>query len=184
MSLSLDECRSYLRFLAETQLDRRLQRRLDPSDIVQETLLQAHRGRNDFRGEETPQYLAWLKRILMRNILHALRDAQCDKRDIRREKDLAMSVDRSSRFVEQWLAADQTDPQRAVENAEESYRVAVALQEVPEPQRSAVIGYYWRQQSLAEIGDDLGKSAAAAAGLVHRGMRRLQQILDEGAQTP
>ncbi len=76
----LERFRNYLRFLAEIKLDRRLRRRIDASDIVQETLLRAYVAWDTFRGNDSAQRVAWLRQILMRTILHALRDARCAKR--------------------------------------------------------------------------------------------------------
>jgi RNA polymerase sigma-70 factor (ECF subfamily) len=173
-SLELDRFRSYLRFLADVKLDRRLRGRIDPSDIVQETMLRAYHARGTFRGSEPGQRVAWLRQILMRTILHALRDAQCAKRDIAREQRLDEILDQSSRRIEQWLAADETSPSQAVQQAEELLRIANAVYRLPEAERVAVVGYYWQRAPLAEISAELGRSAAAVAGLVHRGLRRLR----------
>jgi RNA polymerase sigma-70 factor (ECF subfamily) len=170
----LDRFRSYLRFLADIKLDRRLRGRIDPSDIVQETLLRAYHAKETFRGNDPAQRVAWLRQILMRTILHAIRDARCAKRDIAREQQLDGIMDQSSRRIEQWLAADESSPSQAVQQAEELLRVADAVYQLPEAERVAVVGYYWQRATLAEISAELGRSAAAVAGLVHRGLRRLR----------
>ena len=46
----LEHFREYLRMLARLHLDRRIQRKVDPSDVVQETLIKAHQAIGDFRG--------------------------------------------------------------------------------------------------------------------------------------
>lgn len=173
----MEQYRSYLRFLAEIKLDRRLQGRLDPSDIVQEALLRAYRRWNTFRGSHQPQRLAWLRQILMRTILHALRDARCAKRDIGREQDWDRIADQSSHRIECWLAADETSPSQSAQQAEELLRIATAIGQLPEPQRTAVVRYYWQGATLAEISCELGRSPPAVAGLVHRGVRRLREVL-------
>jgi RNA polymerase sigma-70 factor (ECF subfamily) len=170
----LERFRNYLRFLADIKLDRRLRSRIDPSDIVQETLLRAYDARDDFRGTDSGQRLAWLRQILMRTVLHALRDAQCAKRDIAREQRLDGLLDQSSRRIEQWLAADEASPSQAAQQVEELLLIADAVYRLPEPERIAVVGYYWQRATLGEISAELGRSAAAAAGLVHRGLRRLR----------
>ena len=174
---TLERYRSYLRFLAEIKLDRRLRDRVDPSDIVQETLLRAHGAWNTFRGSEEGQRLAWLRQILMRTILHAFRDARRAKRDVTREQPLGRLLDQSSVKIEHWLAADEASPSGAAQRAEELLQVAEALEQLSEPQRSAVVGYYWQGHTLAELGAELGRSAPAVAGLVHRGLRRLREQL-------
>ena len=75
-----DRFRSYLRVLAKMQLDERLRSKLDPSDVVQQTLLQAHRALDDFRGGTDAEMAAWLRQILARNLAHSVRDFGRDKR--------------------------------------------------------------------------------------------------------
>ena len=175
----LERFRNYLRFLADIKLDRRLRSRIDASDIVQDTMLRAYAAWNTFRGNDPDQRLAWLRQILMRSVLHALRDARCAKRDVAREQRLDGVIDESSRQIEQWLAADQTSPSEAAQQSEELLRVAEAVYQLPEAERVAVIGYYWQRGTLADISEELGRSVPAVAGLVHRGLGRLRdQLVD------
>src|SRR5258708_28745764 len=69
----LPEFRDYLKVLASAQLDPRLQRKLDASDLVQQTLLEAHRDMEQFRGETRGELAGWLRRILARNLAHVIR---------------------------------------------------------------------------------------------------------------
>ena len=64
----LELYRNYLHLLARTQIDLHLQGRLDPSDLVQETLLEAYRDFGQFRGGTEAELLAWLRRILVHNL--------------------------------------------------------------------------------------------------------------------
>jgi RNA polymerase sigma-70 factor (ECF subfamily) len=93
---TLERYRAYLRLLARMLLDPRLQSKLDPSDVVQQTLLQAHQARNDFRGRSEAELAAWLRQILARNLAHAVRDLGRAKRDIGRERSLEAALDASS----------------------------------------------------------------------------------------
>jgi RNA polymerase sigma-70 factor (ECF subfamily) len=172
--IEFERFRNYLRFLADIKLDRRLRGRVDPSDIVQETLLRAYDARHTFRGNNSGQRVAWLRQILMRTLLHALRDARCAKRDIAREQRLDALLDQSSCRIEQWLAADESSPSQAVQQAERLLQVAEAIYQLPEPERVAIIGFYWQRVTLADISSELGRTVPAVAGLLHRGVRRLR----------
>ena len=56
--------RSYLQLLAETQLQTRLRSKVDAADVVQQTMLQAHQAREQFRGETDAEKAGWLRTIL------------------------------------------------------------------------------------------------------------------------
>src|SRR5437899_10455736 len=100
--------RPYLRLLAGLQLDPRWQAKLDPSDIVQQTLLQAHEARDQFRGQSAGERAAWLRQILARVLANAVRDLGRAKRDAGRERSLEAALSQSSSRLDAWLAADQS----------------------------------------------------------------------------
>ena len=104
----LDEYRDYLLLLARSRLDPRLHGRLDPSDIVQQTLLEAHRDAEQFHGHTDAERAGWLRQMLARNLANAVRDHTPDRRDVNRERSLQASLDESSARFEAFLAADLT----------------------------------------------------------------------------
>jgi RNA polymerase sigma-70 factor (ECF subfamily) len=173
----LERYRGYLRMLAESKLDRRLRAKIDPSDIVQETMMQAFRAWGDLRGTSDGERMAWLRQILIRTLLHAVRDFGRDKRNVAREQQLVRLADRSSMHLEELCVADQTSPSQVAVRAEELLRVADAMLELPEEQRSAVLAYYWRGATVAEIGAEMECSGSAVAGLIYRGVKRLNEKL-------
>ena len=78
--------RNYLGVLAASQVQGRLRRRLNPSDIVQETMLAAHRDFAGFRGRREAELLAWLRQILINSVRRAVdTHVKAQKRDLRRE---------------------------------------------------------------------------------------------------
>ena len=178
----LESYRDYLRLLARLELHPRLRARLDPSDIVQQTLLQAHRAIDQFRGEGDAALAAWLRQILARNLAMALRDHARARRDVRRERDVQAALDRSSARLESWLAADQTPPSLKAERNEQLQRMASALAALPADQREAVVLHFLSGLSLAEVGTRLGRSQAAAVGLIQRGLKSMRGNL--GAEPP
>src|SRR5262245_47234529 len=91
----LDQYREYLRLLARLQIDPRLRGKIEPSDIVQETLLRAHERRSQFRGTTDPELAAWLRQILANELAEALRRYTRQKRDVNLERSLAVAVEES-----------------------------------------------------------------------------------------
>ena len=177
----LDEYRSYLEFLARRQLDPRVRRRLDASDIVQQTMLEAHEARDTFRGRTPGELGAWLRRILGRNLADALRALRRAKRDIAREQPLQNLVEQSSIRLERWLAAEQSSPSQGVQRHEDQLRVASALSELPESQQDAIVLRFWQGLSIADIAECLGRTPIAVAGLLQRGSRALARRLSDDA---
>jgi len=178
-SQSLEHYRDYLRWLARTQLDSSLRSKVDPSDVVQETLLQAHRALHRLRAQTDSQVAAWLRQILARNLAHAQRDLRRAKRDVAREQSLEAALDASSARIEGWLAAEQSSPSERAWRNEHVLQLAAALEQLPEAQREAIMLQLWQGRSLAEIGQQMGRSTVAVAGLIKRGLKQLRQSLLE-----
>jgi RNA polymerase sigma-70 factor (ECF subfamily) len=177
--LDLDRFRSYLLLLARTRLDRQLQGKLDASDIVQQTLLEAHQALESFRGDNVAAQAAWLRQILARNLANAVRDWTRDKRDVRRERDLQAGLDESASRLEGWLAAEQSSPSQQAQRHERALLLAQALADLPEQQREAVLLRHFQGCSLAEIAETLDTTTAAVTGLLHRGLKNLRRALQE-----
>lgn len=180
---SLDGFRSYLRVLANMQLDRRVRSKIDASDIVQQTLLQAHKAREQFQGENEAQRAAWLRQILARNLIHATRDMTREKRDVRREKSMQAALDQSSMRLERLLSADVSSPSMKVQRQEQILSVASAIDALPEPQREALLLHYLEQKSLPEIAAAMDRTRGSVAGLVRRALEALRKSLGAGSDS-
>jgi len=177
--LALERFRSYLLVLAQQQLGGRLRAKLSASDLVQQTLLDAHRRRDQFRGDGSAQMAAWLRRVLACNIADALRALGCDKRDVARERSLEATLDESSARLEAWLAAEQSSPSAQAVRKERLLRLADGLAALPEAQREAIVLHYWQGKSVAVVAAELGRTLAAVAGLLQRGLKTLRALLAE-----
>jgi RNA polymerase sigma-70 factor (ECF subfamily) len=175
----LERFREYLRLLARLQLGRQFQGKLDASDVVQQTLLEAHRKRGQFRGQTDAEMAAWLRQLLACTLADTLRGLGRAKRDARREQSLEAALDQSSGRIGSRLAADQSSPSHAAQEHEQAVRLAEALALLPEAQREAVILRYYQDCALDEISRQLNRSPAAVAGLLKRGARLLRELLQE-----
>jgi RNA polymerase sigma-70 factor (ECF subfamily) len=179
---ALDRFRDYLRLLARLQLDSRLQAKIGPSDIVQQTLLEAYEKRAQFQGTTPAELAAWLREMLAHNLADALRAFTRQKRDVARERSLEDALHASSARLESFLADDRSSPAEHAERQERAMRLAGALAALPEAQCEAIVLQYWHGLTLAEIGQRLERTPAAVAGLLKRGLKQLRQMLQEGEE--
>ena len=121
--LAVEKFRTYLLLLARMQIGSKLRAKLDPSDVVQQTLLDAHRQRGQFRGSTPEEMAGWLRRMLACNMADAMRALSRGKRDVARERSLEAALAESSASLEAWLAAEQPSPsQQAVQNEQRNVR--------------------------------------------------------------
>jgi RNA polymerase sigma-70 factor (ECF subfamily) len=181
----LERYRHYLSLLARLQLNARLQGKLDASDVVQQTLLQAHTKLDQFRGRSTGELAAWLRRILANTLAMARRSFSTEARDVARERAIELDLEQSASRVESWLAAEQSTPSQQVSHAEQLVRLAESLVTLPDDQRRAVELHHLKGLTVAEVAEQLGKSKESVVGLLFRGLKKLRQLLADGeASTP
>ncbi len=178
--MDLERFRSYLVLLARLKLDRKLRGKLDASDVVQQTMLEAHQAIASCRGNDPAAQAAWLRQILARNLANAVRDLTRAKRDVRKERSLQADLDDSASRLEGWLAAAESSPSQKMQRQECALKLADALAQLPDTQRDAVVLRHFQECSLAEIAAQLDCTTAAVTGLLHRGLKNLRKTLAEG----
>src|SRR5262245_62010296 len=136
----LQRYRNYLLLLSRLQLDQRLSSKVDPTDVVQETFLEAHRDFTQFQGTSEVELTAWLRQVLVNNLANLLRHyLGTRRRDGRLERDLQEGLDQSSAGMAQALPAPHTSPSERALRREEAVLLADALEMLPEHYREAVI---------------------------------------------
>jgi len=173
----LERFRPYLLLLTRLQLDPRLRAKVDPSGVVQQTLMEAHQAAAAPHSDG--EMAAWLRRLLANNLGDEVRKAHADKRDARREQSLEAALADSAARLGAVLAGQSSPSQRAVRN-EDLLRLAEALEALPDAQREAVELHYLRGWPLADVAEHLGRSKSAVAGLLHRGLDKLRDWLQDG----
>jgi RNA polymerase sigma-70 factor (ECF subfamily) len=174
---TLERYRDYLLLLARLQVDSRLRGKVDPSDLVQQTLLKAHAKRDQFRGRSDAERAAWLRTILAHTLVDAV--PQVGPAAGPREQSLDEALEQSSRRLEVFLTSDQPSPGQRADRNEQWLRLADAMSHLPEDQRRAVEMRHMQGLAVAEIGRRMGRSTAAVGGLLQRGLRALRERLDD-----
>ncbi len=184
----LEDRRGALKAAAERQLRGRLSARLDASDVVQLTFLEAHQSFGQFHGEGEPELAAWLRRILHHNIASVVRDNTiAARRDARRERSLfdpAAGAGGDGSALWRALDGGGPSPSHGAIRVEDVNRLVTALASLPADQREAVRLRHLEGWSLAAIADKLGRSRPAAAGLIKRGIQALRRELHGEAEGP
>jgi RNA polymerase sigma-70 factor (ECF subfamily) len=177
----LSRFRPYLMMLARLQFDEVLQAKLDESDIVQQTLLEAHQSLKTFRGESEQEKAAWLRQILARNMADELRKFNRGKRDVRLEQSIQVALSASTVRMERWLTCESGTPSEHAIANERMLALASALMKLPEDQRRAVELHHLQGLSAAAISQRLDRSEVAIAGLLRRGLKRLRELMRDDA---
>jgi RNA polymerase sigma-70 factor (ECF subfamily) len=173
--LPLEHYREYLRLLARLQLDPRLRGPLDPSDIVQQTLLRAHERFDQFRGRSDEEMRAWLRAILARTLVDTVRKFGRQKGD--RALSLEVALEQSSAKLEALLASEESSPSHGALRAERLIELAEALARLQEDQRTAVELRYLHGLSVPDVAERMGRSTVSVTGLLYRGMKALREVL-------
>ncbi len=123
----LERFRAYVLLLARVQLGPMVQAKVGASDVVQQTLFEAHRDLAQFHGRTVSEKVPWLRQILARNLANVVRDLRRDKRDVGREQLLQAPLDASASRLEVWLAIEESSPSQQVERHERAVRLAEAM---------------------------------------------------------
>jgi RNA polymerase sigma-70 factor (ECF subfamily) len=146
-------CRDYLYAVANQKLTGPVRAKVAPSDLVQETLFQAHQNFARFQGDSREALLAWLVDILDKNAKAAWRSYIGTKmRDLRRET----SLDDGSAAAGQACRGDDRDPGAAVVRADEERWLARAMLRLSEVHRDVITFRTFHDQPFAAVAKQLG----------------------------
>jgi RNA polymerase sigma-70 factor (ECF subfamily) len=175
----LELYRNYLRLLARLQVGRRLRGKADPSDLVQEAFLAAHRAFAQFAGTTEAELVDWLRQILASKLVDlARRYLAAARRDVRLERQLAADLDDSSRALAEALPASGSSPSERAQRHERAVRLADAIKCLPADYAEVIILRHLEGLSLAEAAARMGRSTDSVKKLWVRGIARLRQTLE------
>jgi RNA polymerase sigma-70 factor, ECF subfamily len=175
----LELYRRYLALLARVQIGKRLQGKVDASDIVQETFLEAHRNFLRFRGKSEAELIAWLRQILATNLADTFRRYfGTQGRDVRLEREIAADLDCSTMMLDRGLVDRGSSPSHQAARSEQAVLLADALAELPEDYRDVLVLRHLEGLTFPEVAHRMGRSLDSVEKLWMRGLARLRQLLE------
>jgi|AP95_1055475.scaffolds.fasta_scaffold15412_3 RNA polymerase sigma-70 factor (ECF subfamily) len=174
-----DRCRNYVSLLARVHIESWLQAKVDPSDLVQQTLLEAYRGMGDFQGQSEGEWLAWLKQILKNNATDYIRRYKgTAKRRIQREVSIEAPRHGSSLF-----RLDPSDPgespSQLVMQHENEIQLAEAVSRLDEDYQEVILLRNVQRLSFNEVAERMDRSRPAAQMLWLRALKKLKEHLQD-----
>ena len=175
----LDSYRNYLRLLARTGIDASLRAKADPSDLVQDALLNAARHFGQFRGATDAELAGWLRQILARCLADFVRRYRTDGRRAGREQSLDQLLDQSSEAMERVLAADGSSPSASAARRDLGVVLSDALAELSEDQREVIVLHHLEGLGWDEVASRMGRTVGAVRMLWTRALKQLRPLIDE-----
>ncbi|MFN0052512.1 MAG: sigma-70 family RNA polymerase sigma factor [Planctomycetales bacterium] len=169
-------CRNYLAVMARAEMASWLQAKVDASDLVQQTLLDAHRGLARFQGQTEGEWLAWLRQILTHNAADYVRQFhQVEKRRVGREVQWPTGDDSSRGIPEPGAEGD--TPSQIVMRQELQLQLADALTGLTEDYQEVIILRSLQRLPFDEVAQRMGRSRPAVQMLWMRAVKRLQEAM-------
>src|SRR6187455_1383576 len=156
---------NYLKLLVSAQLDNRLKARVSPSDIVQESFFEAHRDFAEFRGTSVGEFVAWLRRIVVNNILRVVEQhVLAEKRDVRREislVEIGQRLEQSTVRLETFLAQQAESPSGYASRRENELLLADTLAQLPADYRDVLLLRHIEGLSFEEVAQRMERTSGA-----------------------
>src|SRR5262245_1809066 len=176
----LERHRPRLRRMVALRLDRRLAARLDPSDLVQESLAEAARQLSDYLRQRPLPFYPWLRQIAWLRLVDAhRRHVRAGKRSVLREAPEPPLPDASAQQLAQRLLARGSSPSARLRRQETSERLRAALALLHERDRDVLVLRYLEDLSTAEIAAVQGMAEGAVKMRQLRALERLRALLGD-----
>ena len=176
------ECRDYLLYVASKNLDRRVQGKCGPSDIVQNTLMNAANAFGNFRGDNSNALHAWLNEILRNELATASRKfLGTAKRNVRREQ-ISKTESQFWRVQRQITDTVATPSSEAI-ISEDAAELRAAMKRMPDDYRNVLILRNWDRLSFQQIATRFDRTENAVKKLWARALTRLETELFDGEKT-
>jgi RNA polymerase sigma-70 factor (ECF subfamily) len=174
----LETYRNYLLLLASLRSDRKLRSKSGDSDLVQETLIQASRDFDQFRGHSESELMGWLLAIMGKKKADlGRRYYGTAARDPRREAQLHDEIEKSSQLLDRAFVAYGSSPSQHLIRRERAVLLADALASLPDHYREVIVLHELNGYKLAEIAERMGRSVDSVKKLWTRGIIQLRSTM-------
>jgi RNA polymerase sigma-70 factor (ECF subfamily) len=176
----LDAYRAYLGLLARLHINRQLRGKADPSDLVQETFLAAHKNFPQFRGTTEEELLAWLRQIMASKLANlARRYVISTGRAVHLERQMSDDLDRSSSAMGGIFEDGGSSPSGRAARREQAVLLANALEQLPDDYREVIVLRHLEELNFPEIAVRMNRTLDSVKNLWTRALARLKQSLVE-----
>lgn len=173
-------CRSYLGFAARAQVETWLKVKVDASDLVQETMLEACRDFDGFQGNSERELLAWLRKILLHNAADFIRQYRgTAKRQVRREVPIRDSGQTGPPQGAPEPAAPESTPSQQFLRRDDQLRALAALETLPPDYQEVVFLRNLQRLPFSDVAERMGRSRPAVQMLWKRAIEKLRQAMGD-----
>lgn len=169
------KCRNYVNLVARAQVESWMRTKVDASDLVQQTLLEAYRGFQKFQGNSEGEWLAWLRQILSHNAQDFIRKMRTEKRGGAKEIPLETGND-SEGFFHDPAAADGT-PSAIVSEREREIALADAISRLSPDHQEVIILRNLQRLPFDQVAERMSRSRPATQMLWMRAIQKLEQLM-------
>jgi RNA polymerase sigma-70 factor, ECF subfamily len=177
-------CRNYVGLIARAQVESWMQAKVDASDLVQQTLLEAHRGFAKFEGRTEAEWLAWLKQILAHNTQDFIRHYRTDKRHAGREVPLRAPPDDGSGSFFRDPPDDGDSPSQFLVQQEREIELADAIARLSPDHQEVILLRNLQRLPFDQVAERMGRSRPAVQMLWMRAVQKLEEFLRESSACP
>lgn len=172
------QCRGFLGIVARAQVESQLRAKVDASDLVQETMLEAYRDFHKFRGTTEAEWLAWLRQILAHNAANFVRHYRgTAKRQAQREVALLAAGDNSEARVLLDPADSGESPSQQLLCKERELQIAEAMTQLTADHREVILLRNLERLPFEEVAQRMGRTRPAVQMLWMRALQKLHEIL-------
>lgn len=169
-----EKCRAYVGFMARSQMETWMNAKIDASDLIQQTMMDAHQGFDQFRGKSEAEWIGWLKKILQHNTVDFCRKYKgTEKRNANREVSFAQSQSLFRGAAEP--DGNEETPSEVIMRKENEILLADALSKLPDDYQEVIYLRNMQQLPFKEISEKMERSQGAIQMLWLRAIKQLQE---------